>query len=59
MLAYLDVLGIHFALLCRKRQIGRGAVMTNRDECVAILDNFGEEQLSSVVVVLKGMNNVF
>ena len=33
--------------------------MTNRDECIAILDNFGEEQLGSVVAVLKGMKDIF
>ncbi|MCL1863502.1 MAG: hypothetical protein FWF78_08050 [Defluviitaleaceae bacterium] len=33
--------------------------MTNRDECIALLDNFGEEQLGSVLVVLKSMKDVF
>ncbi|MCL1877767.1 MAG: hypothetical protein FWF80_02815 [Defluviitaleaceae bacterium] len=33
--------------------------MTNRDECIAILDNFGEEQLGSIVVILKSMKDVF
>jgi len=33
--------------------------MTNRDECITLLDNFGEEQLSSVATMLKSMKDMF
>ena len=33
--------------------------MTNRDECITLLDNFGEEQLSSVAAMLKSMKDMF
>ena len=33
--------------------------MTNRDECIAIIDNFSEGQLDSVAAVLKNMKDLF
>jgi len=33
--------------------------MTNRDECISILNNFGEEQLCSVLTVLKSIKDAF
>jgi len=32
--------------------------MSNREECISILDGFGDEQLGSVVTMLKGMKDM-
>jgi len=33
--------------------------MTSRDKCIAILDNFGEEQLSRIATMQKNMKDMF
>jgi len=33
--------------------------MSNREMCISILDNFGEEQLSSVAAILKSIKDTY